>query len=109
MSPGNRPSHFGANPLHITNPTSVVITPTMTTNLPNSRTIQKLRESRGGTSLKPNACTIPRLLRDTRRAEDGRRRGDSQRLPQTGAQISPRRRQRQKGGRRKIQGDQRSV
>src|SRR6267142_2294145 len=27
MSPGNRPSHFGANPLHITNPSSVMITP----------------------------------------------------------------------------------
>src|SRR6266581_4843949 len=42
MSPGNRPSHFGASPLHITNPTSVVITPTMTTNLPSSRIIQKV-------------------------------------------------------------------
>src|SRR5947208_5136353 len=42
MSPGNRPSHFGVNPAHITNPTSVVITPMITTNLPSSRTIQKV-------------------------------------------------------------------
>src|SRR5437867_5662326 len=42
MSPGNRPSHFGVNPAHITNPTSVVITPMITTNLPISRTIQKV-------------------------------------------------------------------
>src|SRR2546430_6743956 len=42
MSPGNRPSHFGVNPAHITNPTRVVITPMITTNLPSSRTIQKV-------------------------------------------------------------------
>src|SRR6266850_1535700 len=42
MSPGNRPSHFGANPLHITNPSSVMITPMTAMNLPKSRIIQKV-------------------------------------------------------------------
>src|ERR1700757_4172105 len=42
MSPGNRPSHFGASPPHITKPTNVVITPMITTNLPSSRIIQKV-------------------------------------------------------------------
>jgi hypothetical protein len=42
MSPGNRPSHFGAKPLHMINPTNVVITPTITMNFPSSRTVQKV-------------------------------------------------------------------
>src|SRR5437764_8937268 len=37
MSPGSRPNHFGAKPLHITRPTRVATTPMMTMNLPNSR------------------------------------------------------------------------
>src|SRR5207249_11600836 len=41
-SPGNLPSHFGAKPLHIPSPTSVVITPMIKINLPRSRMIQKV-------------------------------------------------------------------
>src|SRR5438093_52648 len=42
MSPGNRPSHFGAKPLHITSPNSVVITPMITISFPSSRILQKV-------------------------------------------------------------------
>ena len=35
-----------------------------------AHSFKKLRESREGTSLRTNARTIPRLLRNTRRAED---------------------------------------
>src|SRR5256885_16783115 len=44
MSPGNRPSHFGAKPLHKINPRSVVIIPIITTNFPTSRIERSLRD-----------------------------------------------------------------
>src|SRR5215475_9639220 len=109
MSPGNRPSHFGAKPLHITRPTSVAITPMITMTFPNSRTFRKLRESIGGTSLRPDAGTVSRLLRDARGAKNRERGRDSQRFSKAGAQVSPGRGEGQEGRRRKIQGDQRSI
>src|SRR5215831_12888152 len=102
MSPGNRPNHFGAKPLQKTRPTSVVTTPMITMNFPTSRMFRKLRESTGGTSLRTDARTVSRLLRDTWSAENGERGRDSQRVSQAGAQVSPGRRQGQKGRRRKI-------
>src|SRR5215470_12404551 len=74
MSPGRRPSHLGAKPLHITKPTSVVMMPMTTTNFPSSRIAhERLRELSGGTRLRADGGAIQRLLRNARYRENGHR------------------------------------
>src|SRR5260370_35586376 len=119
MSPGSRPNHFGAKPLHMTSPTSVATTPIITMNFPNSRipdlaqrTQSKQRmcrkqicgpgnpRDRRATNYCANcvdaqrcvnAGTVSRLLRETRGPENVEREQDAQDISTAAEHVTPRR------------------
>src|ERR1051325_6885437 len=111
MSPGRRPSHFGAKPLHKIRPSSNAIAPSMTRNFPSSRTGKLLRDRASGNRQLRCRCAgrelsdagaIQGLLRDARRFENGDGGRDPERLSQACAQIPSRRRQGQKAAEEKF-------
>src|SRR5437764_1404359 len=63
---------------------------------------RRLRELHGGTRLRRDGSAVQRLLRNSRRFENGDRGRNQKRVSETGAQVSSRRRQRQKSRRGKI-------